>query len=69
MLGEKHAQEAIMATGLYRVGSSAQVSYGSTFASTASMPKKDYQKKGYKPDFDDLPSKEEYDAAAKRAKT
>jgi hypothetical protein len=57
-----------MATGLYRVGSSAQVDYGSGFASIA-MPKKDYQKKGYKPDFDTLPSKEEHDAAAKRAKT
>jgi hypothetical protein len=57
-----------MAIGLYRTGSSAQVKYGDSFPSIA-LPKKDYQKKGYKPDFDALPSKEEYEAVAKRAKT
>jgi hypothetical protein len=57
-----------MATGLYRTGSNAQVDFGNSFPSVA-MPKKDYQKKRYKPDFDALPSKEEYEAAAKMVKT
>jgi hypothetical protein len=55
-----------MAKGVYRDGDSAIVDYGTT--ARMPVPKKDYVAKGYRPPFDELPTKEQYEAAQKVGK-
>lgn len=58
MLSGKHGGG--MTGGLYRDGDWAQVSDGKN---AVPVPRDQYEAKGYQPAFDDLPTREEYEAS------